>query len=147
MLAKAEPLPMQKLVWQDTTSRLVSKEQVVGYFAMWAVRQSPYFIPDSLTTGIKEFHDNLDFGNDHYQKCTCAALEQTVRTAIHDSKTVMSWNTSKNGDTTQHIFVSRHDQPDPDRDIVDMHALARNIAHGIWLELCYEDGWFLSKPA
>ena len=141
-LAPTEPLPFKKLVWQDQTSRLVSKERVVGYFAMWAVRQSPYRFPDTLTDGIQEFYDNLEFDGNDYKKFTCATLEPIVCAAIHNSETVMSWNTSKNGDAPRHIFVSRYDPPNPGQDIIDMHALARNITHGVWLELCYDDGWF-----
>jgi len=145
VLAPTEPLPFRNLVWQDTTIRLVSKEQVVGYFAMWAVRQSPYLIPDALTDGIQELHDNLDFDGNDYKKFTCATLKPIVCAAIHNSKTVMSWNTPKNDDASNYIFVSRYDQPLPDHDVIDVFALARNITHGVWLELCYADGWFRQK--
>lgn len=130
------------LVWQDILSRGILKTTVVGHFAMWAVRQSPHLLPEDLNGGIEEFNDALDFGDDDYLSITCNNLKRIVCDAISKSETIGSWNVPKKGDPMSHVCVTRYDQPDPDHDIIDLHALARNIAHSVWLEICYDDGFF-----
>ena len=138
----------RKLVWQDTEKRGFLKSTVVGYFAMWAVRQSPYLFPDELVSGIDEFNDALVFDYDMifddgcYTEMTVTELEKSVCEAIAKCDTVMSWNVPKSGNACEYVFISRYDTPDQDDDIIDVHAMARNIAHSVWIETCYDDGVF-----
>ena len=131
----------KKLVWKDKTERTLLKSTVVSHFAMWAVRQSPYMYPENLEKGIEEFNHMLDSDNG-FIETTCKELEESVCAAIAGCETVMSWNNAKDGSQDQFVFVSRIDKPAPDHDIICVHALARNIAHSVWLELCYDDGAF-----
>ena len=137
----------KKLVWQDTSKKVVLKSTIMGHFAMWAVRQSPYLYPRDVHEGIEEFSDALngvaeDIREHHCIKTTCNGLKEIVCQAISESKTVGSWNVPKKGQPQAFVAVDRYSEPDPDYDIIDLHALARNIAHSIWLELCYDDGDF-----
>ena len=134
-----------KLVWKDETKRPILKSTVLGCFTMWAVRQSPYLYPENLTDGIEEFSFAIGMRDEYgggFIETTCKGLEKIGGNVIDRCVTVQSWNVAKDGSDEPFVFVSRFDNPSPDHDIIDLSALARNIAHGVWLELCYDDGWF-----
>jgi hypothetical protein len=112
---------------------------IVGHFAMWAVRQSPYEQPADLSQGIMEFAQNLGMtGVDAGDYFTCDSLKTKIETAIAKSLTVVGWNKPKIGDHKMG-FVDRYNQPKPDCDFIDLDALARNISHSVWLEILYND--------
>lgn len=129
------------LVWKDTATRVVLKSAIIGYFAMWAVRQSPYLLPEALDKGIMEFDETLDFSGE-YIKTTCKDLENIVGTAISKGGVIQSWNIPLKGEAPSYLFVSRYDKLEPDLDFIDLDAIARNIAHSVWLEVCYDDDFF-----
>lgn len=134
-----------KLVWKDETKRPILRCTVVGYFTMWAVRQSPYLFPENLTDGIEEFSIAIGMGDEYgggFIETTCDGLTEIVSKAIDLCVTVKSWNVAKDGSNEPYVFISRYDEPDPDHDIISLEALARNVAHGVWLELCYDNRWF-----
>ena len=113
---------MKTCVWHDQEKLYVLKSTVVGNFANWVVRQSPVERPWDLPQGISEFTENLIIGDGQGGECTCAFLRKQVDVAIKESPTVVSWN----------------DTP-PGVDFIDLDALARNIAHSVWLETLYDN--------
>lgn len=129
----------KKLVWKNKEKKIVLKDIVFGYFVMWATRQSPYLYPEKLTKGLEEFKEN--FIHDETQKINIKNLGEEIKAAIENSPTIVSWNKPKKGNAKM-IICSRFDQPKPDYDCIDLDALTRNIEHSVWLELCYDDGWF-----
>lgn len=135
-----------KLVRQDTEKRGILKSTVVGYFAMWVVRQSPYLYPDDLEIGIKEFDNALVFDNstsfngEYFIETTCNGLLSAVFKAVAKCGTVMSWNVAKKDNGSSYVFVDRYVTPESDYDIIDVFALSKNIAYGTWMETCYDDG-------
>lgn len=137
----------KKLVWKDPSRRVVSKSVVVGHFAMWAVRQSPYLLPEGLDKGIKEFDGCLVFketiGHEELIETTYTDLKGKIEDAISNSSMISSWNVAKKGSGP--VFVSIYSEPEPDYDIIDLDALARNVAQSVWLELCYDEGFFESR--
>ena len=135
--------PTKKLlVWQDPSTRGVLKSTVISHFAMWAVRQSPYLYPAELRHGIEEFNTALDYGSENYCETTCNDLKADICTAISKSDTIKAWNVPKVSKVDGAIWVTRGSNPIADHDIIDLHALSRNIAHSVWLETCYDDGFF-----
>ena len=134
----------KKLVWEDIATRVVLKSVVVGHFAMWAVRQSPYLLPEELEKGIGDFDkyliSNINAGKEYMIETTYKELRDIIRNAITKSDTISLWNIAKKG--TGPIFVTRYDEPEPDYDFIALDALARNVAHSVWLEIFYDDGGF-----
>ena len=130
----------KKVVWGDTSNRVIVKSVLIGHFGMWAIRQSPYLLPKELEKSIQEFSQLLEFDDTAFIKTTYINLEKIVGDAILKSGIITSWNVPKKG--TGNVFVSRYDKPEPDYDFIDLDALARNVAHSVWLEIFYDDGEF-----
>jgi hypothetical protein len=134
------------LIWKDTKERYIFKDQIVGYFAMWTIRQSPYDMPDKFITSIQEFTEaidqNIEFDTLGMCKTTCRDLKRSICNTIKLCPTVLTWSEPKNPSTSEYLFVSRHDAPAADDDFIDVFALSRNVAYGCWLELCYDDNFF-----
>jgi hypothetical protein len=134
----------KKIVGKEKLSRIVLKRVVVGHFAMWAVRLSPYLLPAGLEKGIEELdeqlHSNIRAGDEQLIETTYADLRENIRNAISNSKTIASWNVAKMG--TGPVFVSAYSHPEPDHDYIDLDAMARNIAQSVWSELFCDDRGF-----
>lgn len=131
-----------KIAGKDKTSRVVLKKMVVGHFAMWAVRQSPYLLPESLEDGIKEFNECFVFkkkiGNDEFTETTYRDFKEKITDTISNSDKISSWNIAKMGRGP--VVVSCYSYPKADYDFIDLDALARNIAQSVWAEILYNDG-------
>jgi hypothetical protein len=134
----------QKLVRKDISRKVILKSAVVGHFAMWAVRQSPYLLPENLDKGLKEFDKNLisnvNACNEYLIETTYTELEDNIKKALTKSDIISSWNIAKKGSGS--VFVSAYSTPKPDYDFIDLDALTGNIAQSVWLELCYDEGAF-----
>lgn len=113
------------------TKVLFTPKHLAGVFAMNAVRQSPYLVPDNLAEAIVEFMAGFD--------CTQPVLEwqnplecsQAVIDSIMKSPLCLKWNERKNGRDGMG-FCSRYEQPDPDDDFIDLDALQMNICRAIF---------------
>ena len=109
----------------------VTPKHLAGVFAMYAVRQSPYLVPDNLKEAIFEFMAGFD--------CTQLVLSwryplefsQAVNDSIMKSPVCLSWNERKNGRDGMG-FSSRYDQPEPDDDFIDLDALQMNICRDVF---------------
>lgn len=137
----------KNLYGEDTSTRVVLKSVVIGHFAMWAVRQSPYRMPENLDKGIKEFNEGLVFkknlGDEELIETTYYDLEGKISDVISNSGIISSWNIAKR--RRGPVIASGFSYPKSDYDFIDLDALARNIAQSVWLEVCYDDGFFESK--
>ena len=131
---------IKKIVWKDKAPRGVLKSVVIGHFTMWAIRQSPYLLPEKLHDAVEEFNRALDL-NGVYMELTYLELRKRVSAAISNSDIILSWNIAKSGHSGP-VFISRYGDPEPDDDFIDLDAMARNIAQSVWLEVCYDDGFF-----
>lgn len=120
-------------IWDDTPF-YTSGKTVLGELAGWAVRQSPYTIPDRLAKALSEFHHVFGMGGkgDVWQT-NCKELRQRIERAIEKCPLILAWNDPKEGDHKL-VFVDRYGGPDPDHDFIDLDALARNVAHAVTLQ-------------
>lgn len=121
---------MKKCVWQDTEERYVLFGQIAGHIALWAIQQSPIYNPEHLNDAIKDILSY--FGNNDEQWApgewgeyyTCASLRSEIEKIISKSEVMKSWNIPQ--DYTNNDFI-------------DLDALARNVAHSVWLQILYDD--------
>lgn len=112
---------------------------ILGQFARWAVEQSPYTCPDNLETAIKSLKERLkekiefeSIGSDfEYIETTREPLEKSIFESFESLPVIMAWNVPKKGPEREFYFTSRYDSIKPDYDIIDIHALARNITHSL----------------
>lgn len=109
---------------------LVSRNDVLGELAGWAVRQSPYTVPDKLAEAVTAFCDAWPRA-EYAQFDSVADLDYTIKTTFQHVPEIMAWNERKNG-RDGHGYVTRYDKPSPDDDFIDLDALARNMAMAIW---------------
>ena len=148
----------KRLVRKDISKRTILRSVLIGHFGMWAIRQSPYLVPNRLKEGIYDFAETLkpymsnsaetvgkgnvaSVNGPDYIEGTYTELKKCIEGAISKSDVIRSWNRSKKGDVTS-VFVTAYSGPHPDYDFIDLDALARNIAQSVWLETCYDDSFF-----
>lgn len=109
---------------------LVSRNDVLGELAGWSVRQSPYTLPDKLAEAVAAFCAAWPRA-EHAQFDSVVDLDYTIKTTLRQVPEIMAWNERKNGRDGPG-FVTRHSDPDPDDDFIDLDALARNMAMALW---------------
>ncbi len=120
-------IPSMPAFW--TVDRLcVSRADVLGALAKWAVRQSPHLVPIGLAHAITQFSEA--WPHENYDEMDSDQLSRDIQSTIDKCPAIVAWNSPKKGDHDI-VFCSRHTQPDPDYDFIDLSALARNIAHDI----------------
>ena len=115
---------------------IVSTSDIMGGVACWAVRQSPYPVPDNLETVLNKLNiimstDNIfkepspDF---RYSKFDFRDLETYIKSKLETIPEFTDWNNRKNKDNkSEYNFVTRYNVPDPDNDFIDLGALYKNV--------------------
>ena len=124
---------------------------VTACFAKWAVKQSPYRVPDNLERAVGKFHEFIEQEFAEYiclqnewidGKISRKTWDSTISSIILNPNflEVAAWNERKNGNKSQFNFICVYNpKPDPDNDFIDLHALARNIENETWHEGNIED--------
>lgn len=117
---------------------IVTLKYLSGALAMWAVRQSPYTVPDNLGAAIEKFcaawsHPPMQRegwpSTGYFEFADHGELRRAVAEAIDKVPEIRAWNERKNGNQSPFNFISRYDGPtDPDNDFIDLGALAGNSA-------------------
>lgn len=132
-------------VWRDERKHLFSVKDITGAFAMWAVRQSPYDSPDLLGDAVKNLEQVLvkrvKFDNEplRFAELSCSEIRTALYDCFESIAIIEQWNRPKSGHNALFVTSSRYDSPLPDDDIIDLDALARNIAHTLILERLIEE--------
>lgn len=123
----------------DRTTVLVSVNAVAGYFAMWAVRQCPFGVPDDLNIRVRALRGHLshrftvgepDFKCEYFD--CYSELEDVLRELMSDE--IPHWNRPYSGHNSPFGFVSRFFKPKPEDDFIDLDALFRNVAMSAFAE-------------
>lgn len=127
-------MPRMPHIWDDTPFT-TSRSAVRGALACWAVKQSPYDVPDNLGHALLEFESA--FLSDDYFETSCEDLRGRVYSTFEKCPTIEMWNEAKDG-SSGIVFCSRYGQPAPDHDFIDLDALARNVAHLVTLTERYD---------
>lgn len=120
---------------------LITDKSLRGYLAMWVCRQHPY----RSVAGVDEVGALIDAkavaenwtGNDELRMRLFAdwrEVEHWLRAAIGDHPQLTAWNTPKSERKAEFVFVSRYNSIEPEHDFIDISALLRNVALGVWRE-------------
>ena len=120
-----------------TTPRITYKKAILGAFACWAVRQSPYDCPENLETVIRYLgaclQKSVCWDDDGYAKLSLANIAKL----LHDILLVdiipefESWNMPKIADSSHTLYVDMNSKVDSDRDFIDLNALVNNVCISI----------------
>lgn len=121
----------------------VTANDIIGSFAKWAIKQSPYLYPDKLITVIKKLSDHIEiyFAPENstcgMRKFQILELEDFIEGNLKTIPEFLEWNNRKNG-IQGHAVITRYSSGkgyNPDNDFVDLDALYGNITHDIYLEI------------
>lgn len=123
-----EPVPVSALPGDDPSREMFfNRKEVAGVLAMWAVRQSPYPVPDRLAEAVQAAHDALPEELEGWFWATEPVLRELVEGICLNNPIIATWNVPASGHDAPFVFSSRYDSPSPDDDFIDLHALANNI--------------------
>lgn len=136
MFGRTVLMPRMPDIWDDTKF-ITSRNNVRGTLACWAIRQSPYDVPDNLVEALVEFEKAFADSSEFFET-SCKELGTMILEAFGKCPMIQSWNKAKDGSTGP-VFSSRFDQPSPDHDFIDLDALARNVSHDVTLSEKYSN--------
>ena len=112
---------------------LIVQETIIASLAHWAIKQSPYLIPDNLNVVLTKFNDIMNKDSYFEQFCkirlgwfTFRELEEYCHLILEDVPEYLAWNNRKNGNNYPYGFASRYSSPSPDNDFIDLSALIKN---------------------
>lgn len=110
------------------------RKDIVGAFAMWACRQSPYGVPDGLEDVCKYLNECLktefQWPTAGMQELSLCEINKALHDILYDKGIVKfdAWNQKKRGKTAGVDFTSRFDnERHPDDDFIDLDALLHNV--------------------
>lgn len=121
----------------DTKTRLITDNQLIGWFAHWAVRQHPYHRPDGLfdlvdciSAAAQAWPDGVK-SLPMWRVSGWLEIEAWLREALKDHPILTAWNTPRSGHT-RNVATSRYWTVKPEDDFIDIDALLRNVALSTW---------------
>ena len=127
-----------------TEKRWIFEEEIVGALANWAIRQSPYIIPDDLETVLKYTHHCLlielsklpqeDKMSDGYRlmvKISLCDINKLLWDILDDFRPFLKWNESKNKTNSIQFSSRYYTEENPDNDFIDLDALLHNVCVSI----------------
>lgn len=118
--------------WNE--KRWTFQKEIVGTFAMWACRQSPYGVPDGLENVCKYLNiclaRDVNWEAHGMAEISLCEINRMLHEILYEQgvSEFDAWNRCKKGETPEIQFSSAMDGPtDPDRDFIDLDALLHNV--------------------
>jgi hypothetical protein len=128
---------------------------VVGHFAMWAVRLSPYTSPDDLGLVLEALKQKLVchvamatpeadkelFVKFEWMNISERQLEDVLVDALFRVPEFLRWNDRRNGNPAPLGIRTAYDDPsqrDPDDEFIDLYALVGQVARSVAVEADYD---------
>lgn len=129
-------------VWGIKEHMLLSVDDILGTFAMWAVKQSPYAAPENLMECISDLkhwvEQDFDFSDMGFTKKTIEELRAYLEEVFEKIDSTAKLNVpKKDSGSIMQGSSSRYHTTKPDYDFIDLGALARNISHTCGMEYFY----------
>jgi hypothetical protein len=118
--------------WDCAKDQWTFPKDIVGAFAMWACRQSPYGVPNGLESVCKYLNDALatvtEWGTAGMAECSLCDINRWLHEILYEQgvEEFDAWNERKNGRDGMG-FSSAFDQPSLDDDFIDLDALLHNV--------------------
>jgi hypothetical protein len=129
---------VETLIDQDTKSRMITHQEVVGWMAHWAVRQHPYGRPEGLfdvtdliTAQARAWSEGIPTLS-MWRVYAWREIEDWLRTVLKDHPILAAWNTPKSEHTMAIVATSIYWGLKPEHDFIDIDALLRNVARSTW---------------
>ena len=123
---------------QIKNSVLITHKEVIGYMALWAIRQHPsgrpeglFDVTDTITTAAQDWPEGVPSLRMFYVDCW-QDIENWLEKTLKDHPVLAQWNTPRNGHTTQTLPLSLYFSPQAEHDFIDIDALLRNVALSVW---------------
>lgn len=121
---------------------LITRSDILGELAGWAVRQSPYVTPDNMPEILTRYAAAIDSRLTERHQDFAAGwfyteheLRSFLRAQFDVVPEMADWFKPKSYNGEQaFVVVSRYDKPKADNDCIDEDALARNVANALWKE-------------
>jgi len=122
----------------DQPMTYVFLHELAGHIAMWAVRQSPYPVPENLETVLWKFQEiaGPDFTIAGEIKGGMRAFKTRREITDYLAANLFlipefeAWNDRKNKREGIGIYTAFGPR-DPDDDFIDLYALVQNVAAGL----------------
>ena len=134
-------------MWREEDKHYTHLDAIVGSVAHWAVKQSPYDVPENMSAALQELTDRLL--KRYKWEClpmmacrmmNCDEICEMLVKEFEFCPAIMAWNEKK-------IEGATHRHPiNPDYDFIGLDALARNVSHSLTLEAPYEKGAAPTPP-
>jgi hypothetical protein len=110
--------------------------ELLGHIAMWAIRQSPYPVPENLEKVLRDFSEIVEQDFDVASQYkggmrtfrTQREIEDLLEKYLFPLPEVQAWNRPK---IEVEQYLEYDPTPTPDHDFIDLYALARNVAMGL----------------
>jgi hypothetical protein len=127
----------------------ITKKQVAGALAHWALRQSPFDIPFGLSSVLEEFFLNFAMPGKPltlpgaWYEVTRAELYERLKEWLNNQPVcLLRWNVPRKywlnpREAPAFVATSAFSHPPAEEDIIDLDALAGNVANQL-REECYE---------
>ena len=116
------------------TPKWIFAHDIVGAFAQWACRQSPYGVPTGLENVCKYLHAALlhefKWNTGGMEQLSLCQINKALYDILYDQGIVEfdDWNKCKCGATPDIQFTSAMDHKrNPDEDFIDLDALLHNV--------------------
>ena len=115
-----------------STPRWTFPHDIVGAFAMWACRQSPYGVPDGLESVTKYLNACLKtavkWDQNNMAELSLCEINRVLHEILYEQGVAEfdAWNERKNKREGAG-FCSAFDKPSPDDDFIDLDALLHNV--------------------
>lgn len=128
---------------------VITKKHVAGALANWAIRQSPFDTPYGLMPVLEEFFLNFEMPGrhialpGHWYEVTRGELYEKLKTWLNNQLICrLRWNVPRSHwidpeNAPSFVATSAFYQPPAEEDIIDLDALAGNIANQL-REECYK---------
>jgi len=114
-----------------TEERYTFLKDITGGLAMWAVRQSPFDVPDGLAEVLGYLsaclRREVEWDKHGAAVLSLCGINKLLHEILMDFKLFQAWNEPRKS-RPGISFVTAESLPDPDHDFIDLDAVLHNVS-------------------